>query len=465
MKILVLSGSPKGDKSVTLLYLRYIEKHAREHEFRVLHLGKEIGRLEKDKEYLGEILGSARECDAFIWCFPIYVTLVPYQMKRFIELILEHESRDAFKGKYATALTTSIHFFDHVAHRYVRGICEDLGMEYIEGYSADMQDLLIPESRGELRKFGRFFIQACQERWVTGRETSTLPPPSPPYEPGPVQEAPKREIGKVVLFSDARDEDTSLRNMIDVFVKKLGSPVEVVDINALDMKGGCLSCYRCAWNNECVYKDDFVETYKSKLIPADIVIYGGSLRDRFLSSRWKMFMDRSFFNGHRPILGGKQLGYVLSGPLNQVPELREILEGMAQNGGASLAGIITDEERDAERLTGQIEGFVQKIIWMSREKMKKPSTFLGVGGHMIFRDMISMGGWFFRADHLYYKHHGLYDYPWKDPRKKLQSTFMSLLTAFPGSREMLYKEAAQKMLEPFLKVIDEEDVERKGAHS
>jgi hypothetical protein len=42
MKIMVFSGSPKGEKSLTLLYLRYIEKRMKEHEFTIVHVGKEI---------------------------------------------------------------------------------------------------------------------------------------------------------------------------------------------------------------------------------------------------------------------------------------------------------------------------------------------------------------------------------------------------------------------------------------
>ena len=44
-------------------------------------------------------------------------------------------------------LTTSIHFFDHTAHEYVNGICDDLGMKYVDGYSAAMYDLLQEEER------------------------------------------------------------------------------------------------------------------------------------------------------------------------------------------------------------------------------------------------------------------------------------------------------------------------------
>ena len=46
MKILVLNGSPKGDYSITLKTVEYIEKHNPDHEFRVLNVGKNIKRFQ-----------------------------------------------------------------------------------------------------------------------------------------------------------------------------------------------------------------------------------------------------------------------------------------------------------------------------------------------------------------------------------------------------------------------------------
>jgi hypothetical protein len=38
MKITVLSGSPKGDDSVTLQYVRYMEKTFSAHDYQVFHV-------------------------------------------------------------------------------------------------------------------------------------------------------------------------------------------------------------------------------------------------------------------------------------------------------------------------------------------------------------------------------------------------------------------------------------------
>ena len=48
MKVLMLNGSPKGENSVTLQTVRYLELLHPEHTFEVLHVGARIKGLERD---------------------------------------------------------------------------------------------------------------------------------------------------------------------------------------------------------------------------------------------------------------------------------------------------------------------------------------------------------------------------------------------------------------------------------
>ncbi len=123
MKIAVLSGSPKGDLSITLQYVKLIQKKIPE----------------------AEIIDHVRNSDGVLWTFPVYVFLVPSQYKRFIDLIWERGAQDAFQDKYTAVLTTSIHFYDHTAHNYMHAICDDLGMRFVESLSADIDDIFTKE--------------------------------------------------------------------------------------------------------------------------------------------------------------------------------------------------------------------------------------------------------------------------------------------------------------------------------
>jgi multimeric flavodoxin WrbA len=69
---------------------------------------------------------------------------------------------------------------------------------------------------------------------------------------------------------------------------------------------------------------------------ADILFFAGDIRDRYLSARWKTFFDRSFLRGHAPSLAGKRVGWIIAGPLRQLPYLRQILEAYLEVQAANL---------------------------------------------------------------------------------------------------------------------------------
>jgi putative NADPH-quinone reductase len=114
MKILVLNGSPKGEYSITLQTVHFLEKLNTQHQFQVLHVGRQIKSLEKDFSKAGEML---HEADLILFSYPVYTFIAPYQLHRFIELM--KSSGIDFTGKFATQITTSKHFYDVTAHRYI----------------------------------------------------------------------------------------------------------------------------------------------------------------------------------------------------------------------------------------------------------------------------------------------------------------------------------------------------------
>jgi len=141
MKVLVVNGSPSGDNSITLYTMLFIEKHFPDIEYDTLNPGSQIRKIEKDFTESREKLEAA---DLIIFCYPVYTFLVPSQLHRFIELM--KESGVDVRGKYATQITTSLHFFDITAHNFINDNCADMGLNVIRGLSADMEDLLQKKS-------------------------------------------------------------------------------------------------------------------------------------------------------------------------------------------------------------------------------------------------------------------------------------------------------------------------------
>ncbi|MBR5186889.1 MAG: NAD(P)H-dependent oxidoreductase, partial [Clostridia bacterium] len=170
MHILVLNGSPKGKNSITLQTVRYIEKLCKHQTFEILHVGQRIKALEKDFSPAKEALERA---DLILFSYPVYTFIAPYQLHRFIELMKENGI--SLKGKYATQITTSKHFYDVTAHAYIKDNCMDLGLRYIRGLSADMDDLLKPKGQKEARDFFRFVLWSVKNEAYETFTPATLP--------------------------------------------------------------------------------------------------------------------------------------------------------------------------------------------------------------------------------------------------------------------------------------------------
>ena len=63
-------------------------------------------------------------------------------------------------GKFVTQITTSKHFYDVTAHKFIQENCQDLKMKYINGLSADMEDLLTENGQKAAKEFLNMYAGA-----------------------------------------------------------------------------------------------------------------------------------------------------------------------------------------------------------------------------------------------------------------------------------------------------------------
>ena len=223
MNILVLNGSPKGQYSITYQTVRYIEKLCPKHTFEVLHVGQRIKALEKDFSPAKEALERA---DLLLFSYPVYTFIAPYQLHRFIELM--KESGVSLKGKFATQITTSKHFYDVTAHRYIKDNCMDMGLKYIKGLSADMDDLLTEKGQKEAKNFFRYVLFSIKndayETYIPYSLPSARVAVDVPADDG------MKETGDVVIITNKEENDTQLGDMIARFQAVLPKKSRVVNI-------------------------------------------------------------------------------------------------------------------------------------------------------------------------------------------------------------------------------------------
>ena len=453
MKILVLNGSPKGDISVTMQYVAYLKKRFPEHSFETVNAAHEIKKIEKDTVYFAAILDKIRSADLVLWAFPLYVLLVPSQYKRFIELVFEQGAQDAFAGKYAASLSTSIHYADMIAHDYIHAVSDDLGTNYLGAYSAEMDDLLTAAERERLVTFAALTFAAVEKKVPVQRETSPLVPPALAYVPGKGQAVTQPGEMKVVILTDDDSSSNNLTAMVARLTTAFSGKAEIINLHDIDIKGPCLGCCRCAYDNTCVYTDGYVDFYRNRLATADILVFAGAVHDRYLSSTWKQFFDRSFFKGHTPGLGGKQIGFAIAGPLRQIPCLKEALVMWADSGGCN-ARFVTDEAATSGELDALIDAMAGRLMQGAEAGYTPPHLFYAVGGYKIFRDNIYGGMRFvFQADYRYYKEHKMFDFPQADLKTRLMNAVMMLLTKSKAIREKVYGDIKHHMIAPFAPVL------------
>ena len=463
MDILVLTGSPKGEVSVTLQYVTYLRKTRPAHRFEVLEVAREVGRLERTPSAWEALEGALRRADLVLWAFPVYVLLVPSQYKRFLELLLERGAGSLLAGKYAAALSTSIRYFDHTAHQYVHAVSDDLGLKYLGFHSAGMLDLLEAEGRGRLDRFADFVESAVARAVPVQRTHPPLRWPELTYVPQTPPRVSPLGGRRAVIVTDDDGRSPNLAAMTDRLARAFSGAVEVVNLHQVDIRGGCLGCLHCGYDNVCAYTDGFADFFQTKLASADIVVLAGAVRDRALSSKWKQFFDRTFYKGHVPSFGGKQVALLVAGPLAQLPHLRQALAAWADT-YEYHAHFLTDEVATSGELDSLVDALAERLVRSAETGYVPARTFLGVGGRKLLRD--SLYGPLrvpFRADIRYYHAHGGFDFPQGDYRTRLANALLLPLTWLAPARRWLYTHANQKLVEPFGQVLRAVPVASAGA--
>ncbi len=445
MKFLVLNGSPKGKYSITLQTTRYLEKVYPDHSFEVLNVGQKTKSLEKD---FSPARVAIEHADVLLFSYPVYTFIAPYQLHKFIEL-LKKENMD-LSGKFATQITTSKHFYDVTAHRYVQDNCADLGLRYIRGLSADMDDLLTDKGQKEARDF---FDYLC---WSVENNKFENPSAQPgTFTKKPVSPAESAEIkaGDVVILADLGEEDTQLSAMIARFQAKFPRKTRIVNLREYPFNGGCLGCFSCAVSGKCVHKDGFDEYLRNEIQTAESIVYAFTIRDHSMGARFKMYDDRNFCNGHRTVTIGMPVGYLVSGDLSKEFNLQTIIEARAQVGTNFLAGVATDEY-DPD---GEIDRLAETLSYALEHKYVPPQNFYGIGGMKIFRDLIWLMQGMMRADHKFYKAHGQYDFPQKKRGMMLKMYLVGSLLANEKIKAKMGNKMNEGMLMPYEKLFKEMD--------
>jgi multimeric flavodoxin WrbA len=380
MKILVINGSPKGEYSITYQTARYLHMKFPDDQYNVLHVAANIDQFGND---ILPVLIAMEEADLILFCYPVYSMLAPSQMMHFMEIIKASKVR--LSGKYMTQVTTSEHFFDMTAHRYIEENCNDLGMKVLPGLSQRTGDLLTKKGQLDAIKFWSY-IRHCvmqdeyseekniaERKYVSGRNI---------YTPS-ISKTAKDAQYKVLIITDCAKEDQQLRNMIIDFRHALKYESTVENLHYKHFKAGCNGCLKCAVNSKCIYKDGFELLIQNKLAMADAVVFAFNIVDHSTGYVMQMYEDRQFCSPLHDIIKDKPIAYITSGDLADEDNLCTVLEARAEMMRNFIAGYATDEENTEH----SIQKTADKLSYALYHRMSLPETFYGMAGARMLREI------------------------------------------------------------------------------
>lgn len=442
MNILVLNGSPKGKYSITLQTVNYLMQKYPGHTFDILHVGQKIKAYSKDFSAAAEALKKA---DLILFSYPVYTFIAPYQLHRFIELM--KESGIDFSGKFATQLSTSKHFYDVTAHRYIQDNCCDMGMKYIRGLSADMDDLLTEKGQKEATDFFDYVVFCMSKNIFEKSSVSNTEPKNAPVNVPTCNGESKS--GDIVILTNCEENDSQLKSMIARFRAVMPRKTRVVNILDFPFSGGCLGCLNCAISEKCIYKDGFEDYLRNNIQTAQAIVIAFTIKDHSMGASFKLYDDRQFCNGHRTVTMGMPMGYLISGNYSEEFNLQMIVEGRASVGGNFLAGVATDETNP----DGEIDNLAASLDYALKTNYVPPQNFYGIGGAKIFRDLIWLMQGMMKADHKFYKAHGQYDFPQKQRGKMLAMYLVGGMFSSPKIKSKMGNMMNEGMLMPYNKVL------------
>ena len=454
MNILVLNGSPKGKYSVTLQTVRYLEILNPQHTFDVFDVGQKIRSIENDFSAAKEKLENA---DVIVFSYPVYTFIAPYQLHKFIELM--KKSGVNLSGKYATQITTSKHFYDVTAHKYIQENCQDLGMKFIKGLSADMDDLTSEKGQKDAENFFNLIL------WSIENDVYEVAAEKPLRKPLAFAEVPEGaaawnawaddnafegKLGDVVILTDCSEENVHLQKLIARFRAIFPRKTRVVNILDYPFKGGCIGCFSCAVSGKCVYKDGFDDFLRNDIQKSEAIVYAFSVKDHSMGARFKLYDDRQFCNGHRTVTMGMPMGYLVNGYYSDEMNLKMIVEARAEVGNNFLAGVATDEVNP----NAEVDKLAKTLSYALEKGYVPPQNFYGIGGMKIFRDLIWQMQGMMKADHKFYKAHGQYDFPQKHRGKMLAMYLVGAMLSSDKIKSKMGNKMNEGMVMPYKKALE-----------
>lgn len=258
MNIAVLSASPKQQLSLTLQTVRALQKMCKEDNFDICFI--------KDVNDRSEFEAKAKDADLVLILSSLYHFNTHGQLMRYLKGVHIPE------GKPITYITTSGCNMDVPAHNYIRSFARHNKLKWIRSLSLLDEDILEECRREELYRWFMYVKDIVNRKELTKESLKDV---------------------RVTLLDcgDTPEETESKVTDLTTRYEALGAKVQVHNLREKTIKG-CIACFGCYTNNQCVIKDDFASLTSDIYENSDMMVVVSGVNYNQFSTNYKYFLDR-----------------------------------------------------------------------------------------------------------------------------------------------------------------------------
>lgn len=377
MKIKVICGSPNSHKSITYHHILFLEKNFTNHSFEFLFINDK-GQI-PDQDNIFESLALA---DFIIFTYPVHTMLVPYRMMLFMKSLLDDPRSKLLIGKGACQFSTSNHYFDMTASKYMKACFETLKFNTLPGYMAQSEDLLDKGARQNIIAYFQQILYRLEnknyETKVYSDDNISLYPFV--YEP---QLTDHKEKSFVTVVYNGESYSENLKNMILAFDNLMPNQIQLIDLSNIRLQRNTM---KARLRNIAFLKEedkDSLLAYEEKLNHSKVIIYASDIEDHWLNEKFKLFEDRIFSKEDNSESSEQALAFIFTGSLKNERALQEYIEIKSQTCFDAYLGYINNENPN---ILLEIESLIQRICNYINKPYKSSKNFFYFSSSKLFNN-------------------------------------------------------------------------------
>ncbi len=411
MRVIVISGSPKGNESLSLNFVKYLEKLNKDIIFEILEIGKYSKVLEKNKDFFISYINAIDRSDLIIWCTPVHTLTVSHSIISFIELINKNKKKINFKNKYATSILTSINFFDTTAEDYLRLISESLSMKYIKGYFINSSEKLTQELKDGFQQYFKNTVYKVKNKYNCEKRFHLHPSKKYPYNPTPYLEQREIELELNAIIITDHKEDSNIEKMIFNFQRYANFNTKIINLNKIDKSinhSFKFDSILKSISGNYEYSSSDINFFENEYTKADLVVWAIDIKNHLFSENWKIFIDKCFYYDYKNLKKNQNFGIFISGEYSNEPVLYKFLNQYISITKKNCMTIITDSDKSNREITKSIKDFTELIENKDFINLKPQKDFYSISSKKILGDFIFNNRHIFDEDNKLAKDLGLY---------------------------------------------------------